>query len=100
MFSIPPCLSLTDTKILSPDTSIHTEKGHGSGGGVRLSCYHVATLFGTQSHFLNIPHSASDIEERVCSTAGLACAIFTTRVSGISTFGSKADQQPKGQSGE
>lgn len=40
-----PCLCVSDTKSLSPDTSI--EKGHGSGGGVRLSCYHVGTLFGT-----------------------------------------------------
>lgn len=53
-----------------------------------------------QSHFLNIPHSASDAEDRVCPGAGPACAIFTTRVSGISIFGFKTDQQPKGQSGE
>lgn len=38
-----PCLCL------SPDTSIHIEKGQGSGGGVRLSCYHVGTLCGTAS---------------------------------------------------
>lgn len=38
--------------------------------------------------------------KRVCPGAGPARAIFTTRVSGISIFGFKTDQQPKGQSGE
>lgn len=38
--------------------------------------------------------------KRVCPGAGPACAVFTTRVSGISIFGFKTDQQPKGQSGE
>lgn len=69
-----PNLSLPDTKTQT-DTSIHIQKGHGSGGGVREDVVIMWDRSSAQPHFLHIPHSAWDTD---CSLKKILLQYWTS----------------------
>lgn len=94
-----PCVSFTQSHT---DIHLHSQSTYVRGWGVRLiCCYHVGPFFFlVPASFLAystfMPENWTATSRRSCTTAGLACAKFTTGVSGISIFASKTDRQPRG----